>query len=404
MPVGIEKAQAKPVQVKTPRAKRAIPAATLGCEPGFRALTPCIGSDLLVDWGLPTSAYDEGRVRVQRRKVVNGMQTGEVEILRVDLVRDYNLSTLAALYGPGDYYLYLSPSPQALWTMHHCKVSVSPQFAADAGWGKVGAPVQEMPRINDIRTFDMMAKALEPGRPVTMGEMGTFVETIVEQTVKRLQPMQTPVTAAPPGMEQVVGLWQTLTTIQNDARKEALAMLKAAQGANSGEDGEEKDIFSTIIGEGMKALPELVKLFTQPRQEFAPQPSQPAGPPQPTLGDADPQTQEAFAMLSQDELTRLGSTLNVLKQYGPLLLNMLKGTPIVKAVAQDVAKWIPPAMERDIIELAELVATRGPALLAIIHPGLVTPAAAELITELAAILKDLEPLDDLPGEAGTHKT
>jgi hypothetical protein len=343
---------------------------------------------------LPESAWDEGRVRVQRKKISNGISTGDLEVIGVFSIMDYNMETIAKTFGPGEFYLYMSPSPQKLWTVHSCKISVAPEFAVNAGFRPFGERAPDMPRLADIRTLDSMAKALEPGRSVTLGELGNFAETIVEQTVRRLQPPPPPQAYAaqggsPPGMEQVIGFWNVMERIRADSQKDTLAMIKAAQGGrvDSGDD-EEKDPFVAIIAEGMKALPGLLKLFIP---QGIPAPQEP--PPQPALAEAAPQTLEDIAVISNltvSELARFRPMVNMLLPFIPTLLDMLEKNPDAKAIAGELVDWIPPAAGDLLVELAGFVVTRGQAVLSIIDPRLVNDQGAALIKELAAILVELQ--------------
>lgn len=367
---------------KPPRKPRSVPAQSLLMEPGFRPTTPANGEDLMVDWDLPAEAWDSARVRIQRKK---GM-TQEMELIGETTIRDYSMQTIAKRFGPGEYYFYCSPNPQRLWGVHNCKISVAPEYAADAGYQKFGDRAPEMPRVTDVRAYQAMASSLEPGRNVTVGELASMVETIVEQTARRLQVPTPPVVPVQPmGMDQVMGFWSAMSQMQAETRRETLAMVKAAQGNHMDMPEKESDAWSDAIA---KMLPALVQAFTPKVAELATQP-------QPALAGAPlPAGEPAVVNLTEAEQKQFGSIVVMLRPYVGMILELINKDPVpnILGIADNLVRWIPEPMEADLVAFADLVEKRGIAVMGFIAPQLVSTSAASILVEMAAILK--QPRED----------
>ena len=199
-----EKANTESKIPKAPKSPGRVEAAAnrprLPGERGFQPGQPTNGPDLIATWELPSQAHTSGRLKVSRKKY----PTGELELLAEMLVQDYNLTRLAHDFGPGEFYLLLSADPQQLWKMRNCKIIVSPEYAAQAGYQTYPPerqPVQSyMPRISEANALQAAAGALGGDRPLTVRDLAQLVEMVSDKTaeaIQRRQPTTPPIQGDP---------------------------------------------------------------------------------------------------------------------------------------------------------------------------------------------------------------
>ena len=91
--------------------------------------------------------------------------------------------------------------------------------------------------------------------------------------------------------------------------------------------------------------------------------------------------------LSNEEKEQFKAPVYMLQMFVPIILEALNGPATAAAIAADLEGFIPFKMEQPLIDLAKIVKTRGPLVLAYIDRSLATEKGAELIAELAKILE-----------------
>lgn len=361
--------QASPKKVRKPRTPPTVPG-----EGSFAPIMPTNSRDILAVWALPVQALREGRLKITR----NQYATNVKELIRECSVEDYDLKSIARDFGPGDYFLYLSPSPQRTWGMHNCKISVAPEYAESAGYQMY--PIETRPRVVDTAQLSQVATAMQSDKPLTVGDMTLLIKTVVDE-VRRSEP-QPSAPVVPMGMSEMMGLWESLGKIQREAEDRALRLTRRLEPEPRNDD--EGD---SITGMLMKALPAFLTAFT-PR----PQPAQ--APPVVLNPSPDPPQEEPpmtiSVPLTQEEASRFSSGIAMLRPFAGTIVAMMERTTDDAAIAQELASYVPGRLEEQLIDLASLVDERGNAVLGIIDPRLQTVRGANVMRGIARVLTQPE--------------
>ena len=376
-------------------------------EPGGQLYAPGLptnGLDLMAVWQLPRAAYEGGRLKITRRKYASL----ELEIVAESDVASYNLMSLAREYGAGDYFLYLSPDNTGQWPVRNAKVSVSPQYAANAGYQVYTSQPNQMnmlPRISEARALQATAGAMQSGQPLTVADLAQLVEMVADKTAAAIRAANPP--APPMGMDAMLTLWRTLTELQNSAEERTLKL--AARFQEGGHLVETVPPPEPTFMEGvLKALPAIIQMFIPTPGKPAPtqpvpvasvvpkvemgQPGQP-GQSEDTSAPGQPETEpkpmpiNPVVPLTEAEQHHFASSIYMLRPFVPLILQAFASGRSMPELAKEFEGYIPWRLEGEIVELAKLVNERGNMVLAMISPQLATDQVAQLVAELAVILQ-----------------
>lgn len=370
----------------------------------FTGGMPTNGIDLMALWELPQSAFTGARIKITRKKYASLEQ----ELIDEGDIASYNMQNIARQYGQGDYYLYLSSAPNGLWKHRQTKISVSAQYAAAAGYQDYPVQTQPtmLPRISEARALQATADAMGASRPITVGDLASLMEMMADKTAAAItRSMPPPAPPAPPmAIEGMLMLWKTLMEVQNQSEERTLKL--ASRFMNSKipdpEEAEEPGVMEGII----KALPQLLQLFVpqvQPNQAHQagqaapvqePAPAKVNGTERPMPENANKAKVEEPAMttdpnvpLNDAERKQFTAAVFMLKPFVGLILEAMQSGKSMKEVGEELADYIPGALEPQMLELAKLCRERGPRVLGIISPDLETDEAAEVVYVIAEVIK-----------------
>ena len=325
-------------------------------------------------WELPPAAHRGGRLKVSRKRY----PTNELELLAEMTVAEYNLRQLAHDFGPGELYLLLSADPQKLWGLHNCKLAVAPEYAAAAGFQSYPVaqpPVPYMPRINEANALQATANALAgTDRPLTVRDLAQLVEMVADRTAETMA-RRNPATQLQGDPMQFFG---SVLQMQNVMQENAIRMAERLSGREPLDEPKE----SNYVQEILQHLPTLLQAFKRPDPPNPPQTQVPSAPIQET-----PSMQPPIQVpMTEEEIQSFSMASGMLGPWVPHILNALEHEPDTQKVAADLERFIPPALEQQLINLAKLSAERGPAVLGVLAPDLANPRGADLIGRIAAML------------------
>ena len=371
-------AQVQPPQRRPRREKPP----TLEGQAGFAPSMPTTGADLVAQWQLPPAAWREGRLKINRK--IFGSNASE--LLAESSVEDFNLAGLARDFGPGDFYLFLSPHPARAWGQHNCKVSVSPQYASAQGYQAY--PVERppvLPRLADAEAMRHTAAALARPEPIDSSNLALLVESVVERTIRSL-PAHNPVLPGQGmGFHDAMQFFQSMDHIREVAEEKAEKRILALMGRGSDDDEAPKEQgFTELIAQ---AIPGILKAFT-PQPAPAP-PAPPASAPvqAPTLAPPQVQEDEMFEVpLTPEEAQQFSLAVGMLQPFAPRILAMLQQTQDDQAIAAELASFVPFPLKGQLVKLAALGAERGSGVLGLIDPDLMTDRGLSVLQKMGVLL------------------
>jgi hypothetical protein len=381
-----EKANTESKIPKAPKSPGRVEAAAnrprLPGERGFQPGQPTNGPDLIATWELPSQAHTSGRLKVSRKKY----PTGELELLAEMLVQDYNLTRLAHDFGPGEFYLLLSADPQQLWKMRNCKIIVSPEYAAQAGYQTYPPerqPVQSyMPRISEANALQAAAGALGGDRPLTVRDLAQLVEMVSDKTAEAIQRRQAQ--QLPPMQGDPMQFFGAVLKMQQSMEDRAFQVAERLLNGRADNPEPAESSFSKDI---MGLVPLLLAAFKKPEPPLSPIQRAPiVGEGPAPIQEAPPMQPQIQIPMTEDEAARFSLAVNMLRPWVPHIVQAMAQEPDTAKVAADFERFIPPALEQQLTDLDRLAQERGPAVLALIHPDLATSRGAELIQKIAVIL------------------
>lgn len=365
---------APPARIPNPRGRP--PKATVPGDSIFAPAMPTSGGDLMAMWDLPPVAYEGGRLKVTRRRY----PTNEQELIGESTIAEYSMQDLAALHGPGDFYLQLSADPQKLWTVKHAKVSIAAPYAAAAGFSADYRPPQ-LPRISEARALSATASALDGSRPLTVADLASLMEMMADKTAAAIRAATPSSTGQNLGMDtgSMMLLWKSMSDMQREAREETMRLVTTMQnGSSPAEPGEAEP--PSWIGSAMQALPQVLQMFAKPAP--APGTAPVMAGPAPVI-DEDPPVE---VPLTAQEAGQFDLAKLMLKPFIPNIIQSLDVSPTVAAVATELLDYIPGRLEPQLIKLDQLVTERGPAVLNILSNQLANPRGADLVHQLVSLL------------------
>ena len=149
------------------------------------------------------TAYQGGRLKIIRKKYASL----ESELIGETDIASYNMQLIAREWGPGDYYVILSPDRQQLWKARNCKISIAPEYAANVGFqeyaGRETTSVNTLPRISEVRALQATAGALDGSKPITVADLASLLEMMADKTAQAIN-RSAPPPAQPMGPESMM--------------------------------------------------------------------------------------------------------------------------------------------------------------------------------------------------------
>jgi hypothetical protein len=346
---------------------RNLPQAVPG-EGSFQPLLPTSGMDLITQWDLPESAWAEGRIKITRNRYASQV----LELVDEVSIQDYAMAKIAKRYGPGDYFLYLSPSRGGLWKQKNCKICLSAEYAESVGYRQYQEPTERppLPNLREASALQAVSDAMGENRPLTVRDLAGIIETVSDRTAKAIQG-QAPVNGM--GPHEVMAFMDSMNKINDRAEEKMLRMFQTMNGHAADEPParNESDSWGAMVGPAITAL---MGALQRP------------APPQPTLtATQEPPMQ---IPLSQAEADQFSGAARMLAPFVGTILQAMAAQPNPTIVAADFIRWIPEPLEDQLIQLEKLTQERGPLVLGRISPQLATPQGAALMHALALALQE----------------
>lgn len=340
------------------------------------------GNDLLGMWELPAEALTHARLKVTRQ--IYG--TKQYELVSDEAVKDYNLAEVAREHGPGEYLMILNPGPRGSWPRRNTKVIVSADYARKAGFDPY--PVQEPPRIappaprfSEIRSVQESGRALEQGQTLTPAMLGQLLETLGDRIAARVAP---PAPVVNP-MENMMVMFKFFQEMNQNSVTQALTLAGLKNPAPVPEGPEETN-WLEVVKELAPAALEIAKgIFHRPAPVETPAAPREVNPEAQPQEAPEPMRQEI--PMTKEEASPFAGAVAMLRPFSGIMVRMLDRVERGEQCAEEMARFIPEALEGQVIDLARYAAERGPGVLAIIDPALATPKAAACMQAIAEILK-----------------
>lgn len=357
---------------------------------------PMTADELAAAWELGQD--DAFTLRVKIFQAQPGVK--ELSLVADVPLPDFSGEDLARNFGPGMYYL----RPAAgRWAMKSAKLPISDGMARNLGWGSL------RPQAADVLAHRTLEAATRG--PVDPVDLMAAMERMFDQKLAALgmKPAAVPMVgqimqpAAPDptaAMEKEMERMAKMMDLMNGLQEKARETVRAELGVRTPEATEGNDM-SIWLKLAEIAAPVAAAIFQArnaapvthqpPAAPSTPLPALP-GPVPPTAAPAAPVS--AVPMLTPQEQASIGQVVGMLKGYGPILVNMGKGPESDEQIAANLAPWIPPASYGQVVALSDLVDTKGPEVMNIIHPELGNDRWARILRALVAELTT----EDEPGE------
>lgn len=371
---------AEPIPPKAPREKRQIKTQAVPGMQTFLPSMPVNGNDLIGQWNLPNEAITGAALKIARPVP---MDAKKYQVLRVVTVRDYQLSSIARDFGPGDYILTLSPGPGGAWGSKHASINVSEDYAAECGFmALMPEPVMPPPppRFSDMRVMRETAQTLNTGGTFTPEMFFSALEVFGEKLATRLAPPPAPVQQFDPMM---------IIKMLDDSRNSGIQLARdLMQGNLPGKDEDEDTGWPGVIREiAPHIAPALAGLATAFMGNRQPVQTQPAAPVEVNPAMVQQEQKKMEIPLTADEQRELAPAVALLQPYASRIVGMLAGVTSGFEISEGLAGYIGPDMEATMIKFAEIAEQRGPSVLALIHPGLASQKGHECLIGIGKILK-----------------
>lgn len=344
---------------------------------GYGPSVPTCGNDLIGLWDLPQEAITQARLKITREVPMSNRQ----ELVGECTVQDYSMEWVAHKYGKGSYEIILNPGPGGMWPGKRAKILVSEAYARECGFTPFEVvTVPPAPRISELRSMKETAQVMQQGGAMTPEVLAQLLETAITRTAERLRPPTPP----PDPMASLTPMFQMMTfiqTMQKGAVDQALALAGMRAKLEAPEPGDDDDI--SWPGLFKAALPTLgqigqalaSRVAPAPVQEIAPEPIQ-------------PKEQPVEVPMTQAEIERFAAAVALLKPYAKMIVTIVTKSKNGADAAADLASFIPDRLAPDVVAYAQLAAERGPAVLALLDPGLTTEKGLACIVEIGRILSE----------------
>ena len=339
---------------------------------------PTNGEDLVAEWELPQAAWKEGRIKVIRKVYASPVD----ELLAESNVMDYSMAGLAQAFGPGDYQVLLSADSMRRWTAHSCKLSVSPDYAASAGFQpfRQAAPAAPqrpaLPDLSAANALQDVSDAMGENRPLRVRDLASLMQQVSQETARAIQHQQ-PVNGM--GPDQVMAFMTAMNQINDRAEEKMLRMFSTMQGAEP-RPASDEPTWGQLLGPALQAI-----MAGLQRPPAAPVPLPPAPVANPTT--LEPETMTIPDGMTEAECRSFGAAVAMLRPFNFLIAQALKSNPNTDQVAEELAEYVPGPCVDQLHRLAALTAERGPGVLAIISNDLATPRGAQLIAAISTHLQ-----------------
>ena len=352
---------------------------------------PMTAEELIAKWEIPTDAAYEVMVKIQKVEPT----TGEMCLIDEVILAEYSGKEMARRFGPGTYYLR---PPAGQWSRKSAKIPVSPSYATVCGWGKLAPSAADALA---MRTLDAAQRG--PTDPV---DLLAAIERMMDRKLAEAGVQRGPMVQGPAGsvvdpaqlLQAQFGQVERTMELMSRLEQRAIETVERRMGLKPKEDeegpaGGETFWEKLILG----ALPMLQKMMEsrqdQPPIQARPQ-APPPPPPAPTLqGPSAPVPQQEAHMptLTPEEQSALAPVISMLRPFAGHLVDVGKRATVYQA-ARELAPLIPPALYPNLDATAEIVRTKGAAVLGAIHPDLATEQWGKILDEIMVELsKDNEP-------------
>lgn len=354
----------------------------------FQPLNPTCGQDLMGAWALPQEAWDGVRLKICKKKY--GAE-GTLDLLAETTIEEFDLESIAREFGAQEYTLIMPSDSQKRWGAHTIRINVSAEYARNAGWNAI-PQIVEAPRFSNYRAVREASNAVQnPGtQPFTPDMLASLIETVVDRVAARLQPQPTAIVQDP--MAQFAGMFKVFDMIQGqtqNAVKQALEIAGMKTPAILGGESEGTS-WPEVIMAALPTVAEAAKVIfarPDPRPE-----QQPYYPPQPLAIPVPPPTKEVGPMqiqvpITEEEAKSFSGAIALLRPFKGHIVSMLAKVENGDEIAKELARFIPEALEGDIIRLANIAGDRGEKVLAIISPELATVKALQCVVAIGAFFQ-----------------
>lgn len=335
---------------------------------------PMSPDELAEAWSVAADDAETITVKIQRYVV----GTKELELVDSLPLTEFSGERVAGRFGPGNYYLRPAAGPYA---RHAAKLPISEALARNCGYGRIAPSAQDLVAERTIRQattgptdpLDLVA-AIEQVMDKRDRERGIMPMPVVHG-VAQADPMKTVETQ----MSQMMKMMEMIEGLNAKARE----TVRAEMGIIKPEAVEPSE-GSFWIEMVKSALPTLVELIANRN----PAPPVQAAPPPPMVVNPEPQPEPqpqggpTMPQLTPQEQSAIAGAVAMLRPFAGQLVAMAKQTAGDGAIVAELEPFIPGGLVPSLADLAGVVATHGPAVLAGIHPDLATARWAGILPEL----------------------
>lgn len=348
-------------------------------------MAPTTAEDLVEQWEIPEADCYHVRVNVFRQK----MGDEALELLDSVPVLEYDLQKVAGQYGPGRYFIKGTPRKYAF---NSARFDVSEELARRNGFGRLP---QRAADITAARTLQDATKG-----PVDPVDLLAAVEVMLDRKLKEQgmggQIIANPMQTMEKQMEAFYGFMGFMDKMEN----RAIQLAERRVGLrNPDEPVEPASTTLQIIQALAPAVgPVLERILSGPpaaRPAVVHQPAALATHQPAPAAPANPQGGIPVQTIQKPELTEeeratVAPAVSMLRPFAPMLANAIK-KPIPDAqLAEELGGYIPPNLYTPVIALAALVRNKGVGVLAYIHDDLTDPRWPAVLSELAAMLAQIQ--------------
>ena len=312
------------------------------------------------------------------------MAEGSTVKLLADVpLRSYSAGDLAGRFGPGLYYLRASPGKYA---KKACKMIFSEEYSRENGFGTIQP---EPMTARDRQAIETLQRATEgPTRPQ---DLAAAIEQFMDRRDQERGRMNAVPTAPAPdplaAMQSQFTQLQTMMSFMESMEQRAIKTVEMRMGIKQPQETEMETSGSMMEKLLLKGLDIASAIMSRP-QPVIPRQSDPMPVPVPQPQPEVPTREESsMPKLTPEEQNAIGGAVQMLRPYSGTLMELIAQGLTDEQIVAELDPWIPAPMAGPLANLASVVSTHGPSVLAAIHPGLVSDRWSSILPKLVEALQ-----------------